>query len=198
MGNLTFSHVNGLDIVREKVSVVRNPRTLEQLRQRCRFKLTVQLGHAFSQALALGMVGRPAALSPENMFVSINIGAVTVNDALEAEINFPALRIAKGNRAMPEDITLTHDAEAGTFTLKIEDEEFSSHTAPDDQFFCCVYERTKQRCKLFPLGERSKLAPSVLSLPKKWNSDPANLAFYVFCLSKNRKNAGNSVYVTVE
>ncbi|MDE7074468.1 MAG: hypothetical protein K2O69_05370 [Odoribacter sp.] len=197
-GNLTTYKLKGQNIVRRKVTKVANPKTLKQLQQRLRFALSNKLADCFLQAIVLGLVDRKACLSAANYFVSLNKDVVTVSKELEATIDFPAIVVAKGNRAMPEGITLTHNAETGAFTVEVEAEEFMSHAADDDEFFCYVCERTKLKGKLFSLGERGTLTTSTLNLPQKWDTSPENLAFYVFCVAKDRKRASNSVYLTVE
>lgn len=197
-GNLTTCQLNGQTIVKKKVTKVKNPKTLKQLQQRRRFALSNELADCFLQAIVLGLVNREAKLSAENYFVSLNKNVVTVDEELKAIIDFPAIIIAKGNRAMPEGITLTHNAETGEFTVEVEAEEFISHAANDDEFFCYVCERTKLKGKLFLLGERGTLTTSTLKLPQKWDVSPENLAFYVFCAAKDHKRVSKSMYLPVE
>lgn len=197
-GNLTTYRLKGQTIVRKKVTEVRNPKTLKQQQQRQRFAVTNELANSFMQAIELGLANKEAKLSVANYFVRLNKDAVIINEQLEVTIDYAAIIVAKGNRAMPEDITLTHDAEMGTFTVEVPQEEFTTHAAADDEFFCYVCERTKLRGKLFPLGERSTLTSKAINLPAKWDSSPDKLAFYVFCVSKDRKRVSKSEYLTVE
>lgn len=197
-GNLTVYHANGIDILKKKVTKIKNPRTLGQLKQRCRFVVINNLAYALERAIAIGLAGKPVEMSVVNYFAHINKDAVRVTDELEPEVVFSNLLVAKGNRAMPDEITLTHDVEKGSFTLAMEMDEFLPHAAADDQFYCCAYEKAKGRCRLISLGERAKLDSLTFNLPDKWDVAPENLAFYVFCVSKDHKRAGTSVYVTVE
>lgn len=196
-GNLTTYRSKGQNIVKEKMTEIKNPRTLKQCKQRTHFPTLVDLADVFTQAIALGLVSRPVILTAENYFAQLNKKSVTVDDKLEVTIDYSAIQISKGKRAMPEEITATLDSEKGELTVELVAEEFVSHAADDDEFYCFVLEKMRKKAKLFKLGQRSSLTPTPLVLPGKWDFSADNLAIYVFCVSQDGKRASNSVYLQV-
>lgn len=197
VANVTTYRSNGQNIMKKKMTKIKNPRTLKQRKQRTHFPTLVELADVFTQAIALGLVSRPVRLTAANYFAQLNKKTVSVDDKLEVTIDYSAIQISKGKRAMPEEITTTLDAEKRELTVELVAEEFVNHAADDDEFYCFVLEKKRKKTKLFKLGQRSSLTPSPLVLPGKWDISAENLAIYVFCVSQDGKRASNSVYLNV-
>lgn len=194
-GNLTTCQSRGINIVKEKVTEVHNPRTLKQRMQRTKFPLLVRLAEAFVQAISIGFPSKAQAHSAENHFVELNAASVTVNEELETTIDYPNICIAQGNRALPSNITATLDTESGTVTVSVETEEFISHSAQDDEFYCCILEQSSLNTKFAMIGTRAELSTADIQLPANWNKTASNLAVYLFCTDSEKKHASKSVYL---
>lgn len=193
-GNLTTYRSKGQNIVKEKVTEIKNPKTLKQQKQRTLFHMLVKLTEILSQPIALGLINKEEKQTPANYFVRLNKEAVTVDDKLQVTVDYENLCISKGLRAMP-DISAILNTEERSLEIQVETESFESHAADDDEFFCCVVEKAMMKSKLFLLGERSELSSKSLQLPEAWEVSKANLVVYVFCVSKDRTRPGNSVCV---
>lgn len=195
-GNLTAYRSRGRNIVKEKVTDVRNPNTLEQQKQRLRMSTLVELAGICSQPIALGFPQRPVEQTPENCFVQVNKDVVTVDEELVKTILYEKLIVSKGNRALPEEIHVALDEENAQLEFQIKSEEFVSHAAADDLFYAAVLEKQKQRMKLFPLGARKTMESVSVTLPGNWLTQ--QLAIYVFVVSKDRMHASTTRYLIPE
>ncbi len=194
-GNLTTYRSKGKNIVKEKVTEVSNPKTLPQRKQRTKFPALVELSGVLSQALSLGFASRPKDYTPENYFVHLNKEAMSAGDDLEVMVDYEALVLSKGNRALPSEMSVSADAESHSLTFTIGMEEFVVHSALDDEFYATVLEKEKMQAKVFLLGTRAEVSEHVANLPASW--DMEQLEVYVFVVSKTHKKASKTVYLTV-
>lgn len=192
-GNLTTCRSKGKNIVREKVTDVKNPRTLKQQKQRARFVVLVDLSGVFSPAVVLGFVTCPEECTPENFFVHLNQNMVEVSDDLEVTVDYEHLVLSKGKRAVPSEMSVSGDAESHVLIFTIVAEEFMSHSAPDDEFYAVVLEKEKKEVKVELLGERADISTLQIEVPGKW--DMEQLAIYVFVLSKKHDKSSKTVYL---
>ena len=72
-GQLTFKQVNGMTIVSEKVTSIRNPRSEGQMRTRTKFTNIVSMYRGIRPLLNYGFEAKPKTLSDYNMFVKVNM-----------------------------------------------------------------------------------------------------------------------------
>ena len=72
-GQLTFKQVNGMTIVSEKMTSIKNPRSEGQMRTRTRFTNIVAMYKGIRPLLNYGFESRPKNLSDYNMFVKLNM-----------------------------------------------------------------------------------------------------------------------------
>lgn len=198
IGNATTCVHKGQNVVKKKVTKMKNPKTLPQQQQRKRFPSLVELSGIFSPAIALGLKGSKLTKhTVENYFVHLNKGNVTVDDGLVVGIDFEHLVLSLGSRALWDDVVAAVETEERMLTLTFEEgDEILAHSADDDEFYCCVVEKTLLRVKAMSIGKRSELTGSQsLTFPKKWNVSADNLAVYLFCTDKTGKKASKTLYV---
>lgn len=194
-GTVTACRLMGQNILRDKVTDVRNPRTLPQRQQRERMKTLVELAAVFAQPTTLGFPQRPQKQNPDNQFVQLNMGAVEVSDELEVTVNYEQILVSKGNRALPEvDVTL--DTENSVLQFTLAEEDVLRHAADDDMLYTVLLEQKLKRAKLFPVCKRKGAETTTINLPAKW--DASQLLVYVFMLSKDRQNASVSKCLDVK
>ncbi len=72
-GQLTFKQVNGMTIVSEKMTSIKNPRTEGQMRTRTRFTNIIAMYKGIRPLLNYGFESKPKNLSDYNMFVKLNM-----------------------------------------------------------------------------------------------------------------------------
>ena len=72
-GQLTFKQVNGLTIVSEKMTSIKNPRSEAQMRTRTKFTNIVSMYRGIRPLLNYGFEAKPKTLSDYNMFVKVNM-----------------------------------------------------------------------------------------------------------------------------
>ena len=72
-GQFTFKQVNGMTIVSEKMTSIKNPRTEGQMRTRTRFTNIVAMYKGIRPLLNYGFEAKPKTLSDYNMFVKVNM-----------------------------------------------------------------------------------------------------------------------------
>lgn len=72
-GSLTFQNNNGMTIVRERITQIRNPRSQAQMQTRTKFTNVVQMYRGIRPLLNSGFESKPNGLSDYNMFVKINM-----------------------------------------------------------------------------------------------------------------------------
>ena len=72
-GQLTFKQVNGMTIVSEKMTSIKNPRSEGQMRTRTKFTNIVSMYRGIRPLLNYGFESKPKTLSDYNMFVKVNM-----------------------------------------------------------------------------------------------------------------------------
>ena len=72
-GQLTFKQVNGMTIVSEKMTSIKNPRSEGQMRTRTRFTNIIAMYKGIRPLLNYGFESKPKTLSDYNMFVKLNM-----------------------------------------------------------------------------------------------------------------------------
>ena len=72
-GQLTFKQVNGMTIVSEKMTSIKNPRSEAQMRTRTKFTNIVSMYRGIRPLLNYGFEAKPKTLSDYNMFVKVNM-----------------------------------------------------------------------------------------------------------------------------
>lgn len=97
LGNQIFAVKAGTQIVRQYQPVVANPNTSAQVQTRSKMKLISQVAAVVAPEIAIPADG---LRTKRNMFIKANYGTMTYSDNT-ATINLDALKLTKGNLAMP-------------------------------------------------------------------------------------------------
>lgn len=97
LGTSVFSTVKGMQVVRQYQPVVTNPSTMNQVKQRSRFKLISQLAATLSGVIAMPRIGMT---SSRNQFVRKNMPAVIGTDN-GAQVVYENLQLTSGTAGLP-------------------------------------------------------------------------------------------------
>jgi len=109
VGNVVGASWKGIDYIRIKPDHVANPRTESQVNHRAKFKGVTSLAKKL-----MGSIIRPiwninaVKMTGYNLFVKKNIDAFGIDAAIE---NFSKLSFSVGSLSLPEEISVTADAE---------------------------------------------------------------------------------------
>lgn len=195
MAKNTYCRTRGKNVMKVKIDE-NTSKTPKQLDQRSKMKEAVRLCKAFNAAIHLGYPEIPVDFTEWNAFVSVNMGAISVNDAKEVVVDFESLLVAKGSLEPAEEVQVEKDAEAHTLSFTHLVESFGYGMNEDDQLYAVVLEQQKMRSRVYPLNERRDDAPAVVNVLPSWGMD--NLLVYVFFLSADGRKASDSVFVPVK
>lgn len=97
LGTSVFTTVKGMQVVRQYQPVVTNPSTMNQVRQRSRFKLISQLAASLSGVIAMPRIGMA---SSRNQFVKKNMPAV-IGSNQGAQVVYENLQLTNGSAGLP-------------------------------------------------------------------------------------------------
>lgn len=196
IGDETFSVLHGKQVIRKKI-VKNTSKTLEQQKQRLRWKSVIGLDAVFEPASAIGFPTRDRGLSHNNAFVSENANeqVVEVTDELVATLNYENILCAKGRLRVPRQVTVTLDAESRTLSFTVTAEDRGTQRNEDDVLYALVVETVQADSELVEVCVRSEGGTASLELPSDWDAE--SLAVYLFVVSADGKRASNSRYRTV-
>ena len=97
LGTSVFTTVKGMQVVRQYQPVVTNPSTMNQVKQRSRFKLISQLAASLSGVIAMPRIGMT---SSRNQFVKKNMPAV-IGSNQGAQVVYENLQLTSGSAGLP-------------------------------------------------------------------------------------------------
>ena len=97
LGTSVFSTIKGMQVVRQYQPVVTNPSTMNQVKQRSRFKLISQLAASLSGVIAMPRIGMT---SSRNQFVKKNMPAV-IGSNQGAQVVYENLQLTSGSAGLP-------------------------------------------------------------------------------------------------
>lgn len=192
VANLVMYKARGKGIVRGKPLKIKNPRTAEQLTQRAKMKLLVDLSRRFGPVITIGFASHAGKQSVYNAFVSANMPQVTVDENFEADIDFSKILCSVGGIDIP-DVTASLPEDGNKILLAFEAQEATGTAAADDCVYAGFYETVQKSARLLKIGERRTSANTEFVLPKKWIA--ANVRIYAFAVSKSKRNASATLYV---
>lgn len=147
------------------------------------------------EVIEMGFPSRPVRFTPGNAFVSANKNTISVDEQLNATIDYEQLAVSKGVLRAPEEASVTADAEAHTLLFSYEEEEFGRQAVATDVMYAFVLEKQKMRSKVFRLGTRAESSQPQVDVPAKW--DMGNLAVYLFLLSADGRKASDSLFLPI-
>lgn len=198
VSNLTmYAAAKGNSIVRSKRMKVRNPRTVGQVSQRNKMAALVTLSQEFAPVLALGFPNREGNTTLYNTFVKANMNAVTVDEQMEATVDYTSVVCAAGLLKKPK-VAVSVDIETLnlTFTQPVAKNPLSVFAASDDKVYAVVFEKELREMEIVPLKERGKGGETVFQFDSDWK--PANLLIYAFAMSAKRRKASGSMFIQPE
>lgn len=193
-GNATTCFSRGQNILKEKVTMMRNPRTPKQLSQRGKMKMLVELSRIFGGVLKLGFPERPVTETAYNSFIRKNMQAVEINEKLECTVNYEKLICSDGTIAEAK-VAMTFDASKHQLTFTHQAAGFGALTQPTDRIYAVVLDRNAKKTEVADLGMRDATEPVVVTLTEV--SDMEELAVYAFVVSENGRRASTTQYVKV-
>lgn len=194
MGDATFCRTKGQNVAKAKIDK-NTSNTVEQQIQRQRVKTMTELCKAFDEVIHTGFPKCKKGLTEWNVFSSINMDAIQVDDKLTATIDYERIQVSNGNRRVVEELTVVPDAENHTLTFTHGKEDYGYGAAPTDMLYVAILEKKKMRSKVFPLNTRDDDSAVTITLPSGW--DMASLEGYVFVLTENKKAASDSIHFPI-
>lgn len=142
-----------------------------------------------------GGPSRPVRFTPGNAFVSANKNTISVDEQLNATIDYEQLAVSKGVLRAPEVAAVTSDAEAHTLLFSYEEEEFGRQAVATDVMYAFVLEKQKMCSKVFRLDTRAESSQPQVDVPAKW--EMASLATYLSLLSADGRKASGSLFLPI-
>lgn len=190
LANTVMYKINSKGIMRGKPSRIKNPRTPEQLTQRAKMSLLVDLSRRFTPIIRESFRERPADLSVHNAFVSNNMRFVVVDENYIASIDEKEILCSIGILDIPE-VAVSTDENGISITQTKQDATGTG--AGDDVVYAGFYESSIKSARLVKIGKRNETSSVIFTLPKKWVQD--NVHIYAFAVSKSKRNTSPTLYV---
>lgn len=192
----TFYTQNGGKFFRSKIDS-NTSNTLKQQMQRKRFGELGRICKALRRVLDVSMTRLVQGVSPSNEFMRINDQLVTVSEDLEVTVDYPVMQLGNhDDRDLPEQITVTADADAHTLTFTHGAEEYGAYAEPTDRLYAALYNPALRRSVLCELNTRGDTEPVTVNVPSRW--EMSDVQVYVFVLSEDGRYGSLSEYVSVE
>ena len=191
-GNVTTCVNRGVNVLKTKVTFVNDPKTAGQQKQRLRMRKLVELSVIFAAASKLGFPRRQEGETPYNAFVRKNKEMVKVNDELQVTVDYECLSCSDGTLQVPA-MSVEKKAETHQLTFSHTVTEYEVDALPDDVIYAVVYEKNRNKARLYPLDKVSDTEPVTITLPENW--DLAQVMIYAFTLSNNKRTASQTVMV---
>lgn len=194
MGDATFCRTKGQNVAKAKIAT-NTSKSLKQKIQRKKVQTMTELCKTFDEAIHTGFPKCKKGLTEWNVFSSINMDAIQVDDKLTVTIDYERIQVSNGNRRVVEELTVVPDAENLTLTFTHGKEDYGYGAAPTDILYVVILEKKKMRSKVFPLNARDDDSAVTITLPSGW--DMASLEGYVFVLTENKKAASDSIHFPI-
>ena len=190
LANTVMYKLESQGIIRSTPGKIKNPRTPEQLNQRAKMSLLVDLSRRFAPIIQEGFRERPKHSSVYNAFVSKNMSLVTVDDQYQASIDPTAILCSDGALDEP-DVSATIADEVITVAQAAQDS--TGIGTDDDVIYAGFYESVRNSARLIKICNRSESLSAEFPLPKKWAKE--NVHIYAFAVSKSKKHTSSTLYV---
>lgn len=193
-GNVTTCVSRGMNILRTKTTIVNNPNTLEQRKQRLRMKELVDLSLVFYDVCNLGFPRHRLGETPLNVFVRLNMQAVSVSEKLEVTLQYDRLVCSEGRLKAP-DVSVSGEADAHRLVFTPTAQEYALGKSPDVSVYAVMFEKARREVQVDLLCKAGESEPVNVELPGNW--DPDEIAVYVFTLAADKRSASPTVCVKV-
>lgn len=191
VGNVTAYKLGDKQVARAKTFVVRDAKSLAQLKQRLRMKEVARLRRGIVGVLPLGFCtsSRKVCL---NGFLKENIKKVEVDDDLNVTFDLLSLSLSAGELALPS-IQAEVDGDMRWVMFHWVKQPLMPYMFKDDRLYGVVYESGLRRCRKVELGTRGVSGDMAWELPRDW--DAGKLVVYGFAVSADGKKASGTLGV---
>ena len=189
VGNVTAYKLGDKHVARGKAIVIKDAKTLAQLKQRERMRVVTALRRGFIVVLEAGYCSASRKVC-SNCFVRDNIGKVEVDDDMNVTLDLLSLSLSGGELNIPR-VGAEIEANERQVLFRWERQPLMPRAAKDDRLFGVVYERVLQRSRLVELGTRGESGELAWMLPEEW--DAGQLVVYGFAASANGRKASGTL-----
>lgn len=179
-------------IMRSNPGTIHNPKTPEQLTQRAKIGLLVDLSRRMMPVIKTGFRPLAKKKSVYNAFVQVNEPLVEVDEDFNATLAPERMLCSNGVLTEPE-VSATWDEASNKVVLSHTAEEVVGLCAKDDKVYAGLFEKERRESVLVELSARKDDATKQVALPKRWSKE--NLCIYAFAVSLSKRNASPSVCI---
>lgn len=193
VGNVIGTSWKGIDCIRIKPDHVRNPRTVEQVEQRTKFKGITTFGRKLMFNIVRPIWDKKAIrMSGYNLFVQKNIDAFDTDGNLE---DFSKLLMADGRLQLPEKmmIEVNPDVQCGV-KINWENGGMDAITMKDKLLIIAINSSDKRIRTIYDLGITRIEGSANVVLPFEERSE---VHLYIFFGSEKMKAFSPSEYASV-
>lgn len=179
VGDVVFANFRGDTVARAYQPMVRNPRTEKQQLQRGKFAMLSGYAKAVSGGIyyGLGAAAKSMKLSPRNLFVKLNKGAITMTTPTSGTTDFSSMVVAKGGFFKTTTGTILTD-EPNTISIPVTALDVEGIRAADVAVHVVVYNRDEQQ-GLYSSGGISTVGSIDVTVPGSWNGTRCQV--WCFC-----------------
>lgn len=158
----------GVQVVREYVKDVRNPRTPGQLLQRAKFGELNRVSNALKPALTIGLANvKRADQTARNKFYQLNKGLVHGATPSEVEVDYTQLVVAQGGAILPGFSTARAE-DVGTVDITWVPNSDVPGAGSTDKVYVVLYQRDSNATILGGPYLRSA-ATATVEVPTSWS-----------------------------
>lgn len=194
MGNFTVYSYNGMNIVRSKAFMPKDPKSKKQLIMRARMSGIAEKYRSLSSIINLGFPEREVQQSPQNMFVSANFATAFVMVDTQPVISYPLMLVAKGSLSRVTILEAMTDTEG--ITLKYDAGALLPEVTAIDEIIACALLKTGELLMTRQFIGYKRIGTLRLNYPTLPVEDVA--CCYVFVRSRDGEKASDSVYVEIK
>lgn len=188
-GNVVLYESRGQNVLRLKVTEIRNPRTPEQTRHRsCFGEASVLAGLLHPVAV----IGFPALYPTQSRgaFISANMPILKSGEDPKA-MDYSRLICSHGKLAKPVVEAGVEDSRSLRITSF--PQPLSAHAAREDRVVIVCLETVKEDVLFFIHGTRGEKTEEIYGLPNRWKLD--NMFVYAFAIDRAGKKASDTLWV---
>ena len=188
-GNVTTYELDGKQVARAKTFILKDQKSLAQLKHRTKVRVISRLRRNFICVLSIGFCtisGKVAA----NCFVKENIHRVEVDDELNVTMDLSGFQLSGGELRLPL-IEAEIDTGERRVVFRWEKQPLMPYMYKDDRLYGAVYESQLGRSREIMLGERGVEGELAWNLPEEWKV--SGLIVYGFAVRADGKKASGTL-----
>lgn len=192
LANTVMYRLHSKGIMRSNPGTIRNPKTPEQLIQRAKISLLVDLARRMAPVIKVSLKPLATNQTVYNAFVQANVPFVEVDEDFNATLATERMLCSNGVLTEPE-VSASWDADSNKVVLAHTKEEVTGLSGKDDKVYAGLFEKERRESMLIELSDRKNDGSKQVTLPKRWSKE--NLCIYAFAVSKSKRNASPSVCI---